>query len=498
MLSKERSLKSVILPVILIVLIASGCSSQTSTVSGSGVGYVTETTMTDTVESSGSVSAKQLATLSWGTSGNILEINVETNQQVASGDVLMKLDSQTAPTEVIEAISTLVTAEQNLAIAKESKTDLAEAEVALNTAQQAYYEALGYSYTLDKPVGSEDYNAILRANVVKAQETVDSAEEVYEGYDSLQDTDTRKVNARAALAEARIALEQAESIYAYYTNTPNAMDAAEITANLNLATAQLEDAQRTYDQIKNGDNTDAITTAQAAVDSAQATVNKLSIIAPFDGEVAVIYSQIGDVVSSGTQALVLVDRTKMYVDVSVDETSISRVQVGDAAEITFDALGITTTGKVTLIDPIGTSSSGVVNYTVRVELDKTDPAILIGATASVVITTGDPQSVLFVPVSAVLSDAQGEYVMRVNNDGSTERVTVVSGEIYDDTVVVVGDLQNGQAVQLYTTTSDSADEEQSGNILKGGDVMPGGEIPSGGGEMPSGGGQPPSGGGQVP
>ncbi len=495
MLQKKQSIKAAIFPLILIVMMISGCSSKSSASAQAGTGVVTETTMTDTVESSGTVSAKQIATLTWGTSGNVLEINATANQQVTSGDVLMRLDSTSAPSDVIEAISTLVTAQQDLLIAKESTTALAEAEVALNTAKDAYYQALGYSYTLNKPVGSEDYNAILRSNVLNAQAAVDKAQDYYDGFAEFPDSDTRKAAARASLAEARIALKEATSIYNYYTNVPNTMDAAVITAEFNLAQSQLDDAQRAYDLLKDGNNTDAVTSAQAAVDAAQATVNKLSIIAPFDGEVAVVYSQIGDVVSSGTQALVLVDRTKMYIDVSVDETSISSVQVGNPAEITFDALGISTTGKVTLIDPIGIATSGVVNYTVRVELDKTDPKILIGATASVVITIGEPQNVLFVPVSAVMSDAQGEYVMRVSN-GSTERVNVVSGTIVDDTVIVVGDLKKGDVVQLYSSTSSDSTEDERSTSFMGGDMSAGGggEMPAGGGEMPSGGGggQPPS------
>ena len=169
----------------------------------------------------------------------------------------------------------------------------------------------------------------------------------------------------------------------------------------------MEDAQWAYDLLKENNNADAIAKAQASVDAAQANVNKQYIIAPFSGEVAVIYAQVGDVVNAGTEALILVDRSKMHIDVSVDETSITSIEIGNPVVITFDALGISTTGKISLVNPIGSSSSGVVNYTVRVELDKADPNVLIGATASVVITTGEPQSVLFVPVSSVLDGYPG-------------------------------------------------------------------------------------------
>jgi len=117
----------------------------------------------------------------------------------------------------------------------------------------------------------------------------------------------------------------------------------------------------------------------------------------------------------------------------------------------------------------------VVNYTVRVELDKADPSILIGATASVTIQISDAQTTLFVPVAAVQSDAQGEYVIRITNNGQ-ERVSVVSGQIVDQTVVVKGDLKAGDVVQLFTSTSSTS---STGNTNRDG-----GFIPGGGGMIP--------------
>ena len=71
--------------------------------------------------------------------------------------------------------------------------------------------------------------------------------------------------------------------------------------------------------------------------------------------------------------------------------------------------------------------------------------------------------------------------MRVKEDGTAERVSVVSGSIVDETVVVVGDLKKGDIVQLYaSTSSESSDEDQSStfSIPTGGGT--GGEMPSGG------------------
>ncbi|MCX6053713.1 MAG: efflux RND transporter periplasmic adaptor subunit [Chloroflexi bacterium] len=464
------------IPLILSFVLLAGCSSSTASTETSGTGVVTETTMTDTVESSGSVNASQLATLSWETSGTVSQVNVTSGQKVKSGDVLMSLDSSTAPASVIQAIADLVTAKENLDSSKVSTTSIATAEVALVSAKTAYNDALGQYNILNNPVGSADYIAILKSAVLNAEDTVTKDEKKYNDWGEASSTDINKAQAYATLAQARIDLRTAKATLSYYESKYDSMDTATITATYSLAKAQLEDAQRAYDLVKNGDNTSAITSAQAKVDAAQATVDELQIIAPFDGEIAVSFSQKGDVVAQSTAALVLVNRTKLYIDVLIDETSISRVKVGNTAEITFDSLdGIATTGKVSLINPIGASASGVVNYTVRVELDKSDPAILIGATASVVIQTSEPKTVLFVPVTAVLSDAQGEYVIRITSSGQ-ERVTVVSGQIVDNTVVVVGDLKTGDSVQTFTSTSSST---TSSNTRRGGGIVggPGEMIP---------------------
>ena len=456
---------------IVFMLLAAGCQKQSSTATTAGYGNVTESNQTDTIESSGSIEPYQITTLNWKTSGTVQYVDVSVNEQVTKDSLLAAIDPTTAPTSVNEAISSLITAKQALEDAKNSKTALAQAEVALVAAKSNYYNALGYYYTLNKQIGNVEYINILTSQYLSAQQKVEKAQEKYNGYGEASDSDVNKAAALASLSQAKLDLDTAEKQLNYYKSAPNTMDSATITADLNLAKAKLDDAQRAYDKLKDGTNTDAITSAQAKVDAAQATVDSLNIIAPFDGEVVVIYPRVGDLVGTSTAAVILVNRNSLFVEVSVDETTISAVKIGNPATVTFDAIpDLSMTGKVTFINPVGVISSGVVNYTVRVELDDTDPQILIGQTANVTIQTSEPHTVLYVPVSAVQSDAQGEYVIRVNQDGTQERVTVISGTITDTLVVVVGDLQANDQILLYSSTSSTAGTTQnngSGGFLIG-------------------------------
>jgi len=183
------------------------------------------------------------------------------------------------------------------------------------------------------------------------------------------------------------------------------------------------------------------------------------VIAPFDGEVLYVQSRPGDVVDATTSAVNIADLDHLYIETQVDESDVANVKVGQKVEVTLDALtGATLTGKVTEVNPVGEVVSGLVKYTVRIDLDKVadQSFIPLGTTANVVIRIKDATSSLAVPITTVQNDSQGEYVLAVQSDGSTKRVDVVSGAIVGDLVVVTGDLQEGEQVQTNQQSSFNA------------------------------------------
>jgi HlyD family secretion protein len=220
--------------------------------------------------------------------------------------------------------------------------------------------------------------------------------------------------------------------------------------DLALKKGQLEDAQRTYDRLQAGADSQDVIAAQAKVDAAQATVDSMSIIAPFDGEVLYVENQPGDVVSSGANAVNMANLDHLYVEAQVDESDIANVKAGDPITATLDAVpGLTLTGKATAIDPVGSLVSGLVKYTVRIDFDKTDAdlSLPLGATVNVSIQVKEPTTELAVPVTAIQNDNQGEYVWAIRN-GAPVRVDVLGGQIVGDHVAVTGNLKEGDIVQV--------------------------------------------------
>lgn len=269
------------------------------------------------------------------------------------------------------------------------------------------------------------------------------------------DANIASTKAQIQLLQAQIATDQAQ-----INDSSNSVYGLAINLNTGWAayqnaTQQLNKAVTTLYQLERSPDPNNLAAAQAKVQSAQAEVNSLTLTAPFSGEVTSVGYLPGDSVNQSTPAIVLVDRSKLYVDLQIDESHVVELNVGDKATITLEAIpNLALTGSVSYINPVGSSNQGVVYYDVRVVLDQADPTILMGATADVTIQAGQPQTVLTVPVSAVGSDTQGEYVYVIGSNGNAQQVTVVSGQILSNNMVIVtGNLQAGESVGLLSSTS---------------------------------------------
>lgn len=371
----------------------------------------------ETIEASGSLEAQPFASLSWKTSGVVEAVNVKSGDFVKADTILLTLDPTSVSASIVSAQADLVTAQKNLEDLLTSGTDLAQAKIDLKNAQEDYDDAVYYLRYLqtDTKVPQTTYGA---------------------------------------------KLEQTNNGWKYKYTAENFKGPApkdwivEAENDLALKKAKLEDAQREYDRLLAGDTSSDVIAAQAKVDAAQATVNQLSIIAPFDGQVLSVDSHVGDMVDTGELSVNIADMDHLYVKAQVDETDVANVKVGQQAEVTLDAVpDVILTGSVASVNPVGETVGGLVKYTVRIDLDSVKDVFLpLGSTANVVIKVSNAQATLAVPIVAIQNDSLGEYVWAVR-DGASVRVDVVGGVIVGDLVVVTGDLQAGEALEVVARDS---------------------------------------------
>ena len=112
----------------------------------------------------------------------------------------------------------------------------------------------------------------------------------------------------------------------------------------------------------------------------------------------------------------------MSVSVSVDESDILSVSVGQDAEVTVRSLGEDIyDGSVTEIDRAGTSSSGVTVYTATVSIPK-EKGMLSGMSASTTISIDGVENALLIPVDA-LNRTSSSYYVYTSYDAETNTLS---------------------------------------------------------------------------
>ncbi|MBK6646964.1 MAG: efflux RND transporter periplasmic adaptor subunit [Anaerolineales bacterium] len=389
---------------------------------------VVSLTLTETVDTTGSLEAEPFASLDWKTGGTVAKVNVEPGDFVKAGDILLTLDPTSTSASIVSAQADLITAQENLDDLLNSGTDLAQAAINLKDAKEDYEKA-------------EDYLTYLQ-------------------------TDQRVPQTKYL---ARLVRQGNGWKYEYETETfrgPAPEDwIIEAENDLALKKAKYEDAQREYDRLLAGDQSQDVIAAQAKVDAAQATVNSMSVIAPFDGQVLSVENIPGEVVGAGELSVNIADLDNLYVDAQVDESDIARVRVGNQVSAESDALpGVEFSGEVVSINPVGEVVSGLVKYDVRVKIEtpKGDDFLPLGSTMNLVIQIGGETTTLAVPITAIQNDAQGEFVWVVRG-GETVRVDVTGGAIIGEMVAVTGDLNEGDVVTTARNNGFEAPNPFGGN-----------------------------------
>lgn len=360
--------------------------------------------LTATVGATGSVRARQTATLVWQTSGIVGAVNARVGERVSRDFVLASLDRASLNQSIILAEADLATAQKALEDLLLSQTALLEAEKAVEQAEKAYEKAYNYR--------------------VKLNGKIDIVEYVYDDNGNIKNVKRYKGFASQKM------IEQADK-------------------DLALAESRLNDARRAYERLLKGEDSEEVTAARARVAAAQATLNLAHLIAPFDGTVTQAFPSVGDQVSAGALGFRIDDLSSLLVDVQVSEVDINSVKVGQDATLIFDAiLGREYHGKVAQVGQAGETVQGVVSFTVTVELTDADEMVKPGMTAAVNIIVEEVQDVLLVPNRAVRL-VDGNRVVYLLVDGRPVPVKIRLGASSDTmSVIVSGEVQEGDLIIL--------------------------------------------------
>ncbi len=435
--------------------------------------------ITVSVSGNGKVETSREARLIFGSAGKVSQIKVKEGDTVKTGDVVASLDTRSLELSVKQAQMALTQAEgtlmqtqlaqrtaentlENLRNSGDS-LDLAlkNAQIARDTARinlNAGIAAVNFTILeseLNRAKAWYDYVLRMQAEVTsnadtwylaldRAKESLDLAQANYDnalaGYDSNQ-VNLKKKQLEAAELSVTLAQKNID----------------DLGKNIALQELQITSAAQTVKQSQQ-----AVELAQQSLADTQNQLNEATITAPFDGVIAMVLAKEGDIIPSPSMApttiIQMVNPNFLELVIEMDEIDIPFVKLGQEADVEVDALPDTVfKGRITALYPVPVEKGGIVLYNVKLSLDVPEGSgIKVGMSASADIVLASHLNVPIVPARAVTKNDQGQTVVKVAADGTTQERVVVVGLDDGMRVEIVSGLNEGEIIVVETKTKSSS------------------------------------------
>jgi len=339
----------------------------------------------DTLIAEGRVEPIHYAEIAFNTSGMVSEVLVQEGQSVKKGEALIRLGDE-SDTNFAAAQLELVSAQQALDDLLNSRdADFALAEQNLANAKQDVEDAQKDVTKLDYRRASDDLLDQTQAEIDLANDRVTYAEDAYKLVKNRPDGDKIKAQALLNLTNARLERDRKQATLEWYLGTPSEIDAAKYRAALSVALAQEAEAQRVYDQLKDGPDAEKLSLLEARLNAAKAGVAAFTVAAPFDGVVAELNAKTGSSISAGEIAVSIADFSSWVVTTTdVTEIDVIKLTESQPVTVTLDAIpNANLKGKILSIGQTFSQNQGDIVYKVTILLTDKDPAMRWGMTAVV-------------------------------------------------------------------------------------------------------------------
>jgi membrane fusion protein, multidrug efflux system len=210
-----------------------------------------------------------------------------------------------------------------------------------------------------------------------------------------------------------------------------------------------------------------VTRAQVAAQ--QAVMAEKIVRAPFAGRLGVRQVDLGQFIAAGTTIVTLQQLDPLFVDFYLPQQSLGQIADGQPVEVTADGWpGRTFPGRISALNSKVDASSRMLQ--VRASVPNPDGALLPGMYVGVAIATGQPRSLVTIPVASVAYNPYGSLVYVVHDEKDAQgrdqhvvkqqfvttgaargdQVSILKGVAANDVVVTAGQLKlhNGSIVKI--------------------------------------------------
>jgi len=255
--------------------------------------------------------------------GRIDQVLVREGDHVAAGQLLVSFDDK-------ELLASL---EQSRAAAEKARRgyrpeEIAEARAAAEQAKADYQMRQNGYRKEDISAAQNDLN---RAAADELRTRLDS-----QRYDALAQKDlVSKQQRDTAEANWKMAVAQKESAQDKLDELQRGFRPEEIAS----AEAHYRQTEATLEKMQRGNRREDVQAAEAAQAYDEARFRERQVLAPTAATVEVLDVRPGDLIAPNTPVATLLESDQIYVRIYVPETEISRVRVGDKADVTVDSAG---------------------------------------------------------------------------------------------------------------------------------------------------------------
>jgi len=279
---------------------------------------------------------------------------------------------------------------------------------------------------------------------LRAVRGADLAAEIGGVVDALNFDSGNQVQAGAVLLRLRLNDDPAKLLQ---------LQAAAELAEQNYKRDQEQFAAQAISQAVLDSDASTLKSARAAVTAQQALIGEKIVKAPFAGRLGIRQVDLGQYLSPGTTIVTLQALDPILIDFYLPQQALANIRDGQAVSATVDTYpGVVFAGVIESINSKVDSASR--NFQVRASFKNADHRLVPGMYAGVDVASGDAQTLITLPATAITYNPFGDTVyavLRGEAAGGSAAATVQQrfvslGETRGDQVAVLKGVSTGDVI----------------------------------------------------
>ena len=210
---------------------------------------------------------------------------------------------------------------------------------------------------------------------------------------------------------------------------------------------------------------------------AQMSVDYATVTAPISGTVTMSNANVGSYATASAPMFEIANVDTLEISTGINEQNVSKIAIGQEVLLRINSVSDQwMSGKITEISKVMNAQTK--NYPVTVAMENKDDALVAGMYAEIEVIVDHADSVLVIPVDAIVYKEAQPVVFVVQPDGTVKEAKVTlgmnDGDYYvvdaglelGDQIVVKGngDLVSGSAVTVVTL--DGVEQDYIGDIAQ--------------------------------